>query len=329
MTGLVCFLVACQGVSAGPSIAQSPQGGSGTLSLNNGTLNFGSVTVGNTATLSFVATNSGPASVTVSSVSISTQFFKLVAPSLPVIVASGASTTVTVSFTPNAPGAFNATATITSDASNATANVALTGTGVSASQAGQLSVSPATMNLGSIVAGLSGTGSGTLSATGASVTVTGASSDNPIFVVSGLTFPVTIAAGQSVPFTVTFSPTAAGTVNATLTFTASNAQTPTTTEALTGTATAAPVHSVNLSWTGSTSTNISGYNIYRALYSPAPVSACGGFARINTQLNTGLLYTDNNVVDGSAYCYAATAVNTSNQESAYSNIVSNVQIPGP
>lgn len=427
------FLVACQGVSAGPSIQQSP--GETTLSLTNGTLNFGNVTVGSTATLSVTATNSGPASVTVSSVSISTQFFKLVAPSLPVTVASGQSTTVTVTFSPNAVGTFNATATITSNASNATTNLTLTGagvstaqpgtltvspatlnvgsvtvgssgtatgtlsasgaivtvsaastnnavftvsgltlpatipvggsvpftvtfqptatgaasatltftsnaqtsttteslsgTGITVSQAGQLTVSPTTMNLGSVVAGLSGSGSGSLSATGASVTVTGATSNNSVFVVSGLTLPTTIAAGQSVPFTVTFSPTVAGVANATLTFTASNAQSPTTTETLTGTGTPAPVHSVNLSWTGSTSSGISGYNVYRAVYSPAPVSACGGFARINSQLDTGTLYTDNNVVDGLAYCYAATAVNTTNQESSYSNIVSDVQIPPP
>lgn len=430
---LMTFLVACQGVSAGPSIQQSPQGS--TLSLTNGTLNFGNVTVGTTATLSVTATNSGPAAVTVSSVSISTQFFKLVAPSLPITVPSGQSTTVTVTFSPNATGTFNAIATITSDASNATSNVnltgvgvstaqpgtlsvspatlsvgnvtvgssgtasgtlsaagaivtisaastnnaaftvsgltlpatipvggsvpftvtfsptaagaasatltftsnaqtttttePLTGTGVSVTQAGQLTVSPTSMNLGSVIAGLSGTGSGTLSVTGASVTVTGASSNNSVFVVSGLTLPTTIAAGQSVPFTVTFSPTVAGVANATLTFTASNAQSPTTTEALTGTGTPAPVHSVNLSWTGSSSSGISGYNIYRAVYAPAPVSACGGFARINSQLDTGALYTDNNVVDGLAYCYAATAVNTTNQESGYSNIVSNVQIPPP
>jgi hypothetical protein len=86
---------------------------------------------------------------------------------------------------------------------------------------------------------------------------------------------------------------------------------------------------VNLSWSASSSSNISGYNLYRAVYNPAPVNACGSFARINSQVNTGVLYTDSNVVDGTAYCYAATAVNTSSQESGYSNIVSNVQIPAP
>jgi len=46
-------------------------------------------------------------------------------------------------------------------------------------------------------------------------------------------------------------------------------------------------------------------------------------------LTTTTLYTDSNVVDGNSYCYAATAVNTSSQESGYSNIASNVQIPAP
>jgi len=149
-----------------------------------------------------------------------------------------------------------------------------------------------------------------------------------VFTISGLSLPATIAANQSVSFTVTFSPTVTGAASGALTFN-SNAQTPTITAALSGTGTAAPVYSVNLSWTGSTSSNISGYNIYRAVYSPAPVSACGTFAKINPMLNTSTTFTDSNVVDGTDYCYAATTVNTSNQESGYSNIVSDVQIPAP
>jgi hypothetical protein len=46
-------------------------------------------------------------------------------------------------------------------------------------------------------------------------------------------------------------------------------------------------------------------------------------------LNPSTVYTDSNVTDGNAYCYAATAVNTSSEESGYSNIVSDVQIPPP
>jgi uncharacterized protein RhaS with RHS repeats len=157
------------------------------------------------------------------------------------------------------------------------------------------------------------------------VTVTAANSNNSQFSVSGLSLPVTIAAGKSVPFTVTFSPSAAGSASATLTF-SSNAQPSTTSEGLTGTGTGTASYAVNLSWNASTSSNISGYNIYRAAYSS---SACGSFAKINSTLNTGTLYTDSAVTDGSSYCYATTAVNTSNEESGYSNIVSPVQVPAP
>jgi fibronectin type 3 domain-containing protein len=82
---------------------------------------------------------------------------------------------------------------------------------------------------------------------------------------------------------------------------------------------------VNLSWSASTSSNISGYNVYRAVYT----NSCGAFSMINSVLNTGTLYMDSAVVDGTSYCYATTAVNSSNQESGYSNIASNVQIPAP
>jgi len=121
---------------------------------------------------------------------------------------------------------------------------------------------------------------------------------------------------------VTFSPQTTGAVGATLTF-GSNAQPSTTSETLSGTGTPAPTHTVNLSWNASTSSNISGYNVYRAVY----VSSCGSFSKINSTLNTGTLYTDSAVTDGTSYCYATTAVNSSNEESGYSNIASNVQIP--
>jgi hypothetical protein len=175
-----------------------------------------------------------------------------------------------------------------------------------------------------VVVGTSGTASGSLTASGANVTVTAASSNNSVFSVGGLSLPVTIPAGQSASFTVTFSPQTSGAASAALTF-SSNAQPATTTETLTGTGTPAPTHTVDLSWSASTSSNISGYNIYRAVYT----NSCGSFSIINSVLNTSTLYADSAVVDGTSYCYATTAVNSSNQESGYSNIASNVQIPAP
>ncbi|MGE5053015.1 MAG: hypothetical protein ACM3WP_02535 [Acidobacteriota bacterium] len=195
-------------------------------------------------------------------------------------------------------------------------------TGPSGSSGPQLSVTPATLGVGMVVTGSSATAPGMLTASGGSVTLTGATSNSTTFTVGGLALPTTIAAGQSVPFSVTFSPQVAGTANAILTFT-SNAQPSTITQALSGNGTAAGTHSVNLSWNPSNSSGISGYNVYRSAYS----GNCSSFNKINAIVNTGTLYTDSTVANGGSYCYAATTLDSSNQESGYSNIVSNVQIP--
>jgi fibronectin type 3 domain-containing protein len=143
-----------------------------------------------------------------------------------------------------------------------------------------------------------------------------------VFSVGGLSLPVTISAGSSAPFTITFSPQATGPTSATLNF-SSNAQQSLLSEALNGNGTPAPTHTVNLSWDASTSSDVVGYNVYRAAYA----SSCGSFSQVNSVLNTTMLYSDAAVANGASYCYATTAVDSSNQESGYSNIVSNVQIP--
>lgn len=298
----------------------------GILTLNPTSISFGSVTVGQTSpVLLTTLTNTGNASLTITSDSLSAGDFNWGGKGTCNYntLAPGASCTYSAKFTPTATGTRTGTIMIYSTASDSTVTLPLSGIGTAATVA-TLAVSPATLALGSVVVGTSGTASGTLTAGGSSVTVSAVSSNNSAFSVGGLSLPVTISAGSSAAFTVTFSPPTTGALTSSLTFT-SNAQSSTTVETLTGTGTAAPVHSVNLSWTASTSSNVSGYNIYRAAYA----SACGSFAKINSLLNTGTLYTDSVVVDGATYCYATTAVNTSNQESGYSNVVSNLQVPAP
>ena len=294
----------------------------GTLVSNPTTLSFGSVPVSTTQTLSETITNAGGSSATISQVAASGTGFGVSGISTPVTLNAGQSVTFSVSFNPTSAGAVTGDVTITSNASDPTFVVPLSGTGT-ATTPGQLTVAPTTLALGSVQVGDSGTGSGTLTASGANVTVTAASSSNGVFSLSGLSLPVTIPAGQSASFTVTFSPTATGAASGTLTFT-SNAQPSTTTETVTGTGTPATTHSVSLSWTASTSSNVSGYNIYRAVWA---TSSCGSFSKINSALNAGTAYTDATVSNGTSYCYAATAVDSSNAESGYSNIVSNLLIP--
>jgi Abnormal spindle-like microcephaly-assoc'd, ASPM-SPD-2-Hydin len=296
----------------------------GILTANPTTISFGSVTVGQTSPILLTTlTNTGNAPLTISSNPMSagdfgwgekgTCNYNTLAP--------GSSCTMSAKFTPTATGTRTGAITISSTASNSNVTIPLSGIGTTAT-VGTLSVSPATLGMGNVIVGQSGTASGTVTASGASVTVTAASSSNSVFSLGGLSLPVTIPAGKSVPFTITFSPMVSGTANAMLTLT-SNANPATTTEGLTGAGTAAATHSVALSWNASTSSGIVGYNVYRAPYT----TSCGAYAKLNPALSTGTLYTDSTVANGNNYCYATTAVDSSSRESGYSNVVSNVRVP--
>jgi hypothetical protein len=324
-TGAAAGTVTIVSDGSNPTLTMSLSGtglAAGDLSPNPSSLGFNTVTVGNNKSLSETVTNTGGTSVVISSVAISGTGFTLSGITAPVTLAAGQGATFSVKFTPGSAGSASGSVTLTSNATNTTLAIPLSGTG--ANPVGTLSAA-ATLPVGSVVVGTSGEAQGSLTASGASVTVSAASTNNSEFVVSGVSLPATIPAGQSVNYTVTFTPSGTGSASATLTFT-SNASPSTTTQTLTGTGTAAPTHSVSLQWNASTSENVSGYNVYRAVFASG---SCGSYGKINPQLNTGLLYTDSNVVDGTSYCYAATAVNTSQEESSYSNIASNVQIPAP
>ena len=311
-------IVGCQGFSSKSSTSQ-PQPGS--LSPIVASISFGTVKTGSTQALSETVTNNGGSSVTISQVAITGTGFTLSGITAPVTLAAGQSASFTVTFAPQSTGSSTGTLTLTSNSSNPTLTIALSGSG--SSTPGVLAATPSTIAEGSVQDGTSGQATGRLAASGTNVTVTAVSSSNSRFTVSGLSLPLLIPAGQSAPFTVTYSPLVVGPDSATLTFT-SNAQSPTTTDSVTGTGTAAQTHTVSLSWNASSSSNISGYNIYRAVY----VSSCGGFSKLNgATLNTSMSYTDAAVTNGTNYCYATTAVDSSHAESGYSNIVSNVQIP--
>ena len=94
----------------------------------------------------------------------------------------------------------------------------------SAGPAPILAITPATTNLGTSCVGTPTTAvtytitnSGTVDATG--VTVMSSGTHNTNFVVSGFTAGSTITAGNSATYTVTFTPSATGTRNATITVT--------------------------------------------------------------------------------------------------------------
>lgn len=185
--------------------------------------------------------------------------------------------------------------------------------------AAQLTLNPSTMNFGSIAVGNSSSQNATLTAGSSNVAVSSAAWNGQGYSVSGITFPVTVPAGQSVPFTVTFAPQTAGALSGSISF-VSNASNSPTVESLTGTGTQS-AHSVSLSWVPSTS-QVLGYNIYRGTQSGGP------YSKLNSALQASPSFSDAAVQSGATYFYVATAVGTDSVESVYSNQATAV-IPNP
>src|SRR5947208_168661 len=211
----------------------------GVLSASPSSINFG--TAGNNVTQLAALTNTGTASVTVQQISASGSGFAVSHAALPWKLASGQSATFSISFTPTA-GTATGSIVMVSDASNSNLSIALSGT---ATASGQLLLSPAALDFGNITVGQNKSLTATLSASGSSVTVSSASTSNPEFSLSGVSFPLALAAGQSTPVSVTFTPQSSGTAWGSISF-SSNALTTPVVEALTGTGVAQ--HQVQLSW---------------------------------------------------------------------------------
>ena len=290
----------------------------GALSANPSSLSFGNVQVSNNQTLSETVTNVGGSSVTISQDTVTGAAFSVTGLNPPVTLTSGQSITFSVIFTPSSAGSASGNQAVASNASNPSLNIPLSGTGTAA---GQFAVTPASLAFGNVVVATGANLPAQLSATGASVTVTSANLSSSEFTLSGLSFPVTIPAGNNVQFTVAFTPQATGAASGTVSF-ASNASN-SAVLSLSGTGTPTLIHSVSLSWTASMSSDVIGYNIYRGAVSAGP------YSKINSSLNVGTTYTDNSVVDGQTYYYVSTAVNSNNQESAYSSPPQQAVIPAP
>ena len=165
----------------------------GTLNPNPSSLAFGSVQVGSNSSKSETLTNTGGSSVTITQASSSVAAFSISGLSLPVTLTANQSVTFTATFAPTSAGAASGNLSVASSASNSTLNIALSGTGTAA---GQLAVSPASLSFGDVVVGSNSPLNGTLTASGASVTVSSASLNNSEFVLSGISLPATITGGD-------------------------------------------------------------------------------------------------------------------------------------
>ncbi len=180
----------------------------GTLTANPTSLSFGTVQDGTSTTLSETLTNSGGSTLTISAASASGTGFSLSGLTLPATLTAGQSTSFSVKFAPAAAGAASGSVAITSNGSNPSLSIPLSGTGVTQ---GTLSSNPTSLAFGNVQVGNSKNLSETLTNTGGStVTISAATPSGTGFSISGLTLPLNLTANQSVTFTATFAPTTAG-----------------------------------------------------------------------------------------------------------------------
>jgi len=271
--------------------------------------------VSNSVTLSEAVTNTGGSNVTVAQATAAGTGFSISGLNLPLTLAAGQSVTFSATFTPLSGGSAAGSVSVSSDALNATLMIALAGTGTAQ---GQLTVTPTGADFGSVTVGTSKSQTGTLTASVSSVAVSSASLTSSEFSISGITLPLTIAAGKSVPFTLTFIPQTSGSASATGSFT-SNASN-VAAESLTGTGTAPPQHSVDLTW--NEASTVVGYNVYRGNQSSGP------YTKVNSMLYASTTYTDSSIQAGQTYYYVTTAVDSSGAESGYSSEV-RALVPSP
>ena len=288
----------------------------GQLTASTSSLNFANVQVGGSLTLMDSLTNTGGTSVTISQATLTGAGFSISGLNAPLTLNPGASVTFSAVFAPQLAANASGSIGVSSNASNPTLTVSLSGTGTAR---GQLTLTPTALGFGSVTVGTKVSQASSLSAGGASVTVSSASLSSAEFSLTGVSFPLTIAAGQSVPFTLTFSPQKSGSASATLSVTSNASNSPA--ETLSGNGIAPPQHSVSLSWTDPGS-GIVGYHVYRGSVSGGP------YAKITSALDTPTAYSDNSVLAGQTYYYVTTAVDGTGTESVYSNEAQAV-IPTP
>src|SRR6202522_1572004 len=190
------------------SIALSGTGVQGDLTSNPASINFGSLLVGASGSVSVTLTNAGTASVASSSGSASGTGFSM-SGLTPATLNAGQSTSFTAKFSPTTAGSASGSISIGSNAPGSPLSIALSGSGTATQP--QLTIAPASVAFGNVSVGSSGTQAVTLTNAGTgTLTVTGATPSGTGFSMSGARLPMTINAGSSASFSAIFAPTSAG-----------------------------------------------------------------------------------------------------------------------
>jgi hypothetical protein len=204
----------------------------GQLALSASSLSFGSIVDGLFKSLPVTLSNTGNASLTIAQATLAGAGYSVSGLSTPLTIAPGASSNFSVTFAPTTAGGLPGSLSMVSDASNSTASIALSGTGVAGTFT--MSASPAALAFGSIGVGGTTSQSVSISNTGNSaITISQVTASGAGVSVGGLGLPATLSPSQSASMNVTFTPASAGAVSGGISV--MNAQGGTTTVSVSGT----------------------------------------------------------------------------------------------
>ncbi|MGB0002458.1 MAG: choice-of-anchor D domain-containing protein, partial [Candidatus Acidiferrales bacterium] len=229
----------------------------------------------------------------------------------PITINAGANKTFNVVFAPTTSGSATGMVQVVSNAPNSPISIALSGTGQAATQV--LSASPSSLNFSTVNDGSSTSLNVTLTNTGNSnITISGTTATGAGFSATGVN-GTTLSPNQTATLVVTFAPTSAGAVSGSVAVSSNASNSPTI--SLAGTGVQQTSHTVALTWTSSTSTDVVGYNIYRGTVSGGPYSILDS-APVATDG-----YTDSTVQSSTSYFYVVRSVDNTGTESINSSEV--------
>lgn len=284
------------------------------LALSAIRLNFGSVMVNTAATQSLTLTSNGTSPVTVNAASISGTGFTILGQSFPTTLNPTQSITLQIEFSPMSTGSASGQITVNSNSTSSSISIiALRGTGTAANP--QLTISPGSLNFGSVALDVLTTKTLTLTSTGTSpLTVNSAMVSGAGFALLGGSFPIILNPNQSLTLQLRFLLTTEGAYSGQVTISSNSTSGGTSVVALSGTGTE-ETHEIDLSWDAPTGSPVPvvGYNVYRS------VGSSGAFRPINSSPVTAAIYKDNAVVSGATYFYVVKSVDASGRESSPSN----------
>jgi Abnormal spindle-like microcephaly-assoc'd, ASPM-SPD-2-Hydin/Cep192 domain 4 len=192
---------------------------SGSLSANPASVNFGSVQVGTPQSQTVSLTNGGTAAAVISAATSTGAGFSITGLTPSLTIQPGQSASFTVTFTPGAAASDSGNVSITSNASNPTLNIPLSGTGTTV---GALVANPTSVTFTGVPIGSTQTKSEVISNSGgSSITISSATVTGTGFATSGLSVPTTLNGGQSLTFNITFTPQSSTSASGSLALSAS------------------------------------------------------------------------------------------------------------